>query len=217
MLNKLLYVYECKILKEHKKDKMTYLGWGYILLTIICAALCLFFEIKEHYAAFFISLGIIVVLSIFLAVFDYRNMKYDTEDLAVYKSQNIDKFANILLEAGINNLDTLDVIIAQCKEFEQEKNGILWGEGFKSLFTMLIYPILTVAATIVVKNMSDENMFTLSVLMIGAILIIFVIVSQIYPMVKNYFNKSKRIAETMRHDLEYIRSMGILDDNGKSI
>lgn len=120
----------------------------------------------------------------------------------------VDEFADILKQADLlNSKEVIEVIICQCKEYEDTNSKIFFGDCFKSVFTMLIYPIITAVSTIIVKNMSDQYMIEWCVFIIGMIIIIYVIVAVIYPMVSDYINKYKRIAKMMRHDLEYIFAM----------
>ena len=207
MLNKLLQVYENKILNERTKRNLGWLGWSYIILCGISLIMFLIFEILHLYLLSVISVVMIVLWSIAFSVISNKVIRLNEQDLKQFKTEMVDKFADILKQADLNSKEAIEVIICQCKEYEDTKSKIFFGDCFKSVFTMLIYPIITAVSTIIVKNMSDQYMTEWSVFIIGMIIIIYVIVAVIYPMVSDYINKYKRIAKMMRHDLEYILAM----------
>lgn len=205
MINKLLQVYENKILNERTKNNLGRGGWLYIILSGVALLSFWIFEILHLYIESVISMGILILLTIIFSIISNKVVKIDEQDLKDFKSETVDKFAAILKETGLGDTDTLDVIISQCKEYENNKSDGVWSERFKTIFTMLIYPILTAVSAVIVKNMSDKYMIEWSIFIIGMIIIIFIMVALIYPVVADYTNKYKRIAKMMRQDLEYIR------------
>ena len=207
MLNKLLQVYENKILNERTKRNLGWLGWSYIILCGISLIMFLIFEIFHLYLLAVISVGLLALWSIAFSIIVNKVIRLNEQDLKRFKAETVDKFADILKESGLNSKESIEVIICQCKEYEDTKSKSFFGDRFKSVFTMLIYPIITAVSAIIVKNMSDQYMIEWSVFIIGMIIIIYVMVALIYPVVSDYTNKYKRIAKMMRNDLEYILAM----------
>lgn len=204
MLNKLLQVYENKILSEKTKKDLGWLGWGYIILGVVCLVSFLIFEIIHSYVAAVISITLLVVVSVAFIIVSNKLFKYDEQNLKQYKTETVDKFQEILKETGLYGEKTIKVIISQCEEYENDKGEIFWGERFKAVFTLVIYPVMTAVAAVIVKNMSDHIMIEWSIFIIGMIIIVYVMIALIYPVIADYTNKYKRIAKMMRQDLEYI-------------
>ena len=187
MLNKLLQVYENKILSEKTKKDLGWLGWGYIILGVVCLVSFLIFEIIHSYVAAVISITLLVVVSGAFIIVSNKLFKYDEQNLKQYKTETVDKFQEILKETGLYGEKTIKVIISQCEEYENDKGEIFWGERFTAVFTLVIYPIMTAVVAV-----------------IGMIIIVYVMIALIYPVIADYTNKYKRIAKMMRQDLEYI-------------
>lgn len=207
MLNKLLQIYENKIINERTKRDLGWFGWTYIIISILCLILFLVFELLHLFIGAIISIGMLVVSAVVFSMIANRIFKTDEQALKLFRKETIDKFSDILKNADLDSKDMIQVMIKQCKKYEKTKSDFFMLDPFKSVFTMLIYPIITAVAAIIVKNMSDEYMIEWSIFIIGMIVVVYVMVALIYPILSNYTNKYKKIAKMMREDLEYILVM----------
>lgn len=207
MLNKLLQIYENKIINERTKRDLGWFGWTYIIISILCLILFLVFELLHLFIGAIISIGILVVSAVVFSMIANRIFKTDEQALKLFRKETIDKFSDILKNADLDSKDMIQVMIKQCKKYEKTKSDFFMLDPFKSVFTMLIYPIITAVAAIIVKNMSDEYMIEWSIFIIGMIVVVYVMVALIYPILSDYTNKYKKIAKMMREDLEYILVM----------
>ena len=87
MLNKILQVYENKILSEKTKKDLGWLGWGYIILGVVCLVSFLIFEIIHSYVAAVISITLLVVVSVAFIIVSNKLFKYDEQNLKQYKTE----------------------------------------------------------------------------------------------------------------------------------
>lgn len=208
MVQKLLQLYECKILNERSKRNLGKFGWTYIILTVICLINFLACEWLHNNAGAIISLLVLLIISMVFTIIANKITQTTESDVAKFRKETVDKFTKILKTVGIDNAATITVIINQCKEYEKNtKTSLFWVEGLKFVFTLLIYPILTAVAAVIVSKMSDEDMVAWTIFIIGMIIIIYVMVALIVPIISGFVNKYKNMAKMMRYDLEYIRVM----------
>lgn len=206
MLNMLLQVYEKKILQEGRKD----LRWFGLLYIVICSVSMFFyllFGVMRKYIAAVIAIAVLIIVSIIFMIIVNKFVKYDEQSLKRYKEETVDKFRIILKEAELDRKTTIEVIISQCEEYEKRKGSNLFGEWFKSVFTLIVYPIITACAAIIVKDMSDQHKIEWSIFIICMIIIVYIMFTLLYPVIDGFVNKYKIIAKMMRQDLEYILTM----------
>ncbi len=208
MMQKLLRVYECKIINERSKQNIGKFGWTYIILNIICLIIFLVCELLHSNIGALISIVVMIMISIIFTKIVNKIVKISEQDFLEYKKETIDKFVEILKRIGIDNADAITVIINQCKEYEgEDRTSRFSGENFKSVFTLLIYPILTAVASIIVSKMSNQDMVAWSIFIVGMIIIIYVMIALISPVISDFVNKYKNMTKMMRQDLEYIKVM----------
>lgn len=161
---------------------------------------------------------ILVGVSIIFIIITNKIMRTTEADYLEFKKETIDKFIPILKELGIDNEKKLTVMIDQCKEYEDNgRISLFGGERFKSIFTLLIYPILAAIASTIVSKMPTSDMVAWSVFIIGMIIVIYIMVALIEPVIYDYVNKYKNIARIMRADLEYIRAIIQTEDASKIV
>ena len=204
MVKKLIFVYENKIIKEEPKKRLGAFGWIYIILSVICILGFFVFEYLHFDIGALIAMGLFILISIaFVQIANYM-VSPDENTLVDFKNKTVDKFSKILETGELNNKESIEVIINQCKEYEESKNIIFGGTHFKEVFTLAIYPIITAAVAIIVKDIPDKNKIEWSIFWIGVIVIMYMIIELIYPIIDDYLNKYQRIAKMMRHDLEYL-------------
>lgn len=206
-MQKLLRLYECKILNKRSKRNLGKVGWTYIILSTIALVSFFVFELLHLNIGALISMAAIIAISIIFTIIANKITEISEEDFSKYKEETVDKFAEILKDIGIDNVNEITVIIKQCKEYEKDnKTNMFGGERFKSVFTLLIYPILAAVVSVIVSKMSNEDMVAWSIFIIGMIIIIYVMIALIAPVISDFVNKYKNVAKMMRHDLEYIRA-----------
>ncbi len=206
MMQKLLQLYECKILNERSKRNLGKFGWTYIILAGVCLISFLVCEwLRKDVGAISSSIALLVVSIVFIIIAN-KIIQTNESDVVKFKEETVDKFTEILKNVGIDNEDTITVIIDQCKEFEKDtKTSMFSGERFKSVLTLLIYPILAAVVSVIVSKKSDEDMVAWAIFIIGMIIIIYVMLALIAPVISDFVNKYKNMARMMRQDLEYIR------------
>lgn len=218
MVKKLLQVYENRILNERSKGRLGVLGWGYIIANLVLFILFFVCQLMHWYWGAVWLMFILVGVSIIFIIITNKIMRTTEADYLEFKKETIDKFIPILKELGIDNEKKLTVMIDQCKEYEDNgRISLFGGERFKSIFTLLIYPILAAIASTIVSKMPTSDMVAWSVFIIGMIIVIYIMVALIEPVIYDYVNKYKNIARIMRADLEYIRAIIQTEDASKIV
>lgn len=207
MLKKLLQVYENQILKERTKKNLTWIGWLYI---VISGIIFMSFAVLAFFHFYYQAIAAILIFligTVILGNVANKQIKDNEESLKQFKDKKIEKLKNILNESELGSKEVISVIISQCKEYEASKDPSFFGDNFKSVFEMLIYPIVTTIVAIISNNITEQDRLEGLILIIGIIISIYILIAVIKPIILESINKYKIISKMMRNDLEYILAL----------
>ena len=79
-----------------------------------------------------------------------------------------------------------------------------WFDPIRSYFFMIIYPIITAVAAIVIKDMETDEVIQIAAIVIALLVEIFIIGFAIYPVIRDWLNKDIYLARRFKEDLQYV-------------